>query len=868
MDGAFLKGYIYPQPLMSKLTINANLSSSYKFIGMTFDLLQNHPELFKTTANNLLYIINVNTNYKPTVIYEMFKIMMNTDSILSRDEAIKILLPEVLIEDNTILDTSIEQSLNMDTNFSQTTCLIYLMVYYLKNYRQFNIYEPVFNNIKQAFDVYLNNPRITYNGETFDYRILKPLCYTKFGVNFFDDLIYWAYFLTFFINGRPYRFFDEIGSDSLSSRLYSSINDYFASYYKKLCKDLQIKITDDWSILYSIMQKEQQLESLQKMLDNMLNFDKLIALRNNEMNKSTELLDECFRDQNVLSQQFIYEAFCRNMDKLGELVIQHNPFEQFKFDMFKGKTIEEINNYHTLMQLVQLCITSSDVIKENYEIDDYTYNFNSFQNFRSLDQLGNAIIESHINEFAISKIKKPFTRADLMTQIATSYIWTKLIDRQTNGIFQSEGLGTEEISISHISVASSNTTLKLMNLFINGLYQKDYSNINMIFNYIKPVNEMLELHDTLRYLYPENCYKSELLPVMMLSYIKKGIEEMILNETVMSGQLISTSEITNGLKNTSTIDNLQKFNFHKYFFKIDVMSEQHQRLIVKLEDLLDGLLFVEHQGFARFVNASLQDLTSYMNECSIELPLVIGNDDDALRYALGGVQLYDKMIDINPFNRGYHYIKELFGNSEKLHFFHSITQYFDDISRIELIKNNTSLNTIKDILYSIGQLHTQKLMKLKMKRELVEYVIKQDGNRLYAEVKSFTNFISEEIEFIKGLLSYVFKNTIGTTIENMITCVSLSPINGTIFKITDNQFGGGGICVLEDTTGDAFELPLFKFRGSYESFYLRYTKPPGTKLLCNGLDILDNDGAKSLKVFIFTSVPLNTDFNMYDIKDI
>ena len=45
------------------------------------------------------------------------------------------------------------------------------------------------------------------------------------------------------------------------------------------------------------------------------------------MNKSNELLEECLSDQNELSQQFIYEAFCRNMNKIAELVINYNPFQ-------------------------------------------------------------------------------------------------------------------------------------------------------------------------------------------------------------------------------------------------------------------------------------------------------------------------------------------------------------------------------------------------------------------------------------------------------------------------------------------------------------------------------------------------------------
>ena len=867
-SSAFLKGYIYPQPLISKLAVNANLADTYKYIGMTFDLLQNHPEMFEKTSNNLLYIVNVNTNYRPAVIYEMFKTMIATDSILTRDQAIEILLPNLLVEDNTVLDTTIESSLNLEREFSQTACMIQLMAYYLRKYQKFNIYEPVFNNIKQAFDIYRNNPRISYNGETFDYRILKPLCYTMYGTNFFDDLVYWAYYLTFFINGRPYRFFDEIGSDSLSTRLYSSINDYFASHYKKLCKDLHINLTDDWSVLYGTLLKENQIETLQRMLNSMLDFEKIIMLRNNEMNKSTDLLDECFRDQNVLSQEFIYEAFCRNMDKLAELVIDHNPFNQFKFDVFKEKAIEDVKNYHELMQLTQLCITSSKAIKGGFEIDQDTYNFGPFQEFKRFDVLDHPVIKSSINEFTNSKIKKPFTSVDIMTQMASSYIWLKLIDRQSDGIFQSEGLGTESISIDHLSILSANIMPKLLSIFINGLYQKDYTNMNALFNFFEPITELMELRDSLRYIYPTDYYKSELLPIVIMSYFKDGIMNMILNQSVMTGNFVTSSEISNGLRNMAKIDNLQNFNLFYHVFRVDTTTEKHQLLIKKLENLLDAMLFVEQDGYARFVNATLQDLSKYLNECSIELPLVIGNDDDALRYGLGGVSLYDKMIDVNPFNRGYYYAKELFGNSETLNYFHSIVQYFDDVSRIELVKTTNSLNTVKDILYHIGENHVKQLMKHKVHRNLIEYQIVVHNDKVMAELKNFGTFVSENTTFIQNMLSVIYKNTVGSSIENKIVCVSLSPIDGSVKQISENKFGNGGICTIEETNGDIFELPLFKFKGSFESFELKYTKPTGTKLLCNGIDLLDNNGAKNLKVFVFTSAPLTSAFNMYDISDI
>jgi hypothetical protein len=248
--------------------------------------------------------------------------------------------------------------------------------------------------------------------------------------------------------------------------------------------------------------------------------------------------------------------------------------------------------------------------------------------------------------------------------------------------------------------------------------------------------------------------------------------------------------------------------------------------------------------------------------------LIVGNEDDCLRYALGGIQLYDKMIDINPFNRGYYYLKELFGNSEKLHYFHSQVKYFDDISKIELIKYDSNINTIVDILSYIHEEHPKKIMQHKTHRDLIEYSIKEDVGRLYAEVINFDQFIADNIPFVKTIMWNTFRNSVGSSIDNQVVCISISPVSGECIAISNNKFGSGGFCVLEESNADVYELPLFKFRGTYDSFYLKFTNPPGTKLLNRGIDVLDNNGTKSFKVFVFTSAPLTTGFNMYDISDL
>ena len=55
---SFGKGYAFPRPLISKLSIISALQNKFNYISLTLDLFQNNPNLFKNTATNLIYILH------------------------------------------------------------------------------------------------------------------------------------------------------------------------------------------------------------------------------------------------------------------------------------------------------------------------------------------------------------------------------------------------------------------------------------------------------------------------------------------------------------------------------------------------------------------------------------------------------------------------------------------------------------------------------------------------------------------------------------------------------------------------------------------------------------------------------------------
>lgn len=857
-------GYIIPRPLINKLAINANIINKHKFIGLTVDLLQQHPELFQKTATTLIYILNINTNYKPEAIYDQFVAMLTTDSVLSKATVNEYLGNTILTED-----------------FTESNSLLLSFAYYLYKNKVFKDFEPSMTGIKRAFEVFMNNPLISYKGKTHSFKDLEPLAYTINGANILEFIPYYCYIATFFMDGCPYKFYAETGSESIPNRLYTNIDVYFGKFYNRILTDLQINVSEHAAdVWYNLFKEENQITALQNMLNSMLDFENIIRLRNDEMNKSEDLLNQCFEDQNRLSDSFLHDSFVLNMDHFVELLIENTPFNKIlnKFPVFEPMLIDAPArklNMNELMRLTSYAMGKQDgyVIidrfNENNEACPVMYrSLTEYKKF-DVDYIKEPILKSNINELNIS-LKLPFTPADKIMNIATSFIKARLQAQQEN-FFVSPDVSAD--FSEPIKVGSADLTQdliqELLNLFVGPWYQQHHTLINNVLKNLPNVNEkfkldmkdILKLSLTFTKFVPEKRAQG----LLMTPYILALLPDKILN-------------------NVMNVDNdMKTFNFLRH-----ILSGKFYDMIgLKLYDMMIGLMFIRTNEYARFVNLTTKDLTEYLLNSIIEIPYIKGNDDKCDELAIGGISLYNKMIDKNPFNRGYEYILQLYGTNETLEYFHFRTEIFKDASLISLIMSATSKDTIEDVLLKYARSYKSNAI------HLGDYVLNQNYILEMSDRTKFIDLITKdfndkEIKVYELILKNCYDETEGLYIEDEIHAIRLENLgrgylpvsltNGKFEYPIDDVVNGSDNSnnnqpkiqkittplTIETSDTEIYTIPIYKYAGSLEDKYLKFVNPSGYKLLV--FNPVNQMGIKNETIFIFTNAKLDTMFNYYEVN--
>lgn len=855
-------GYIIPRPLINKLAINANIINKHKFIGLTVDLLQQHPELFEQTATTLIYILNINTNYKPEAIYDQFTAMLTTDSILSKAASMEQL--GLTHADNSIL---LE-------DYTESNSLLLSFAYYLYRNRVFKDFEPSLTGIRKAFNTFINNPTVSYKGKTQNFKDLKPIAYTINGANILDFIPYFCYTATFFMDGFPYKFYAETGSESIPNRLYTNIDVYFGKFYNRILSDLHINVSDNaaekW---YELFKSENQTEALKNMLTKMLDFENIIRLRNDEMNKSESLLDTCFEDQNRLSDSFLNDSFRLNMDKFVELLIDNTPFNKFlnALPTFEPMLIDAPArqlNINELMRMTSYAMgtQSGYVIVNKLNAEDQlcptTYRtYTAYKNF-DVDYIKAPILKSNINELSIS-LKLPFTPIDKIASMTTAFIKARL-QAQQESFFDSPDVTADFSEPIKIEAAdlTSDLTSELMNLFIGPWYQTHHSLINRILSelpsknkkFAEDLSDILKLTDCLCKFVPEKRAQA----LLMTPFVFALLPEKLLNQAI----------------NVDTV--LSGFDFLRH-----VLSGKYSEYIgLKLFDMLISIMFIRTDEYARFVNLTTKDITEYLLNSIIEIPYIKGNSDDADNLAIGGLSLYNAMIDSNPFNRGYEYILQLFGTNEELEYFHFRTEVFKDASLISLIMSSTSKDTIEDILLKFTKTYKP------TSTDLSDYALNQELNLELSDKTKFIdlktlNTTGEEIKIYELILKHCSKETQGMYSNDELHAIRLEnkghgyiPTELTIGEFgypTNDEVGKDGKLLknttpvtIENSDTEIYTIPVYKYAGSMEDKYLKFVNPSGYKLLI--FHPVNQMGLKNETIFMFTNSKLDTMFNYYEVN--
>lgn len=856
----YSSGYVIPRPLINKLAINANIINKHKFIGLTIDLLQQHPELFDQTATTLIYILNINTNYKPEAIYDQFVATLKTDSILSKAAA----LDHLGLNENSIL---VE-------DFTESNSLLLSFAYYLYKNKVFKDFEPSMTGIKKAFDAFINNPIISYKGKTHNFKDLKPLAYTINGANILDFIPYFCYTATFFMDGCPYKFYAETGSESIPNRLYTNIDVYFGKFYNRILSDLHINVSEHAAdVWYKLFEEEKQVPALKNMLLKMLKFENIIQLRNDEMNKSEALLDHCFEDQNRLSDSFLNDSFRLNMDKFCELLIENTPYIDFvnKLPVFEPLMIDAPArklNLNELMRMTSYALGTqngyviTNKLNENDQLCPVT--FRSFTEYRpfEVDFIKNPVLKSNINELAIS-LKLPFTPVDKILSLTLAFIKARLQAQQEN-FFDSPDVSadfSEPIKVEATDL-TSDLTQELLNLFVGPWFQTHHTMLNKVLKelpgrnkkFYEDLSDILELSKCLCQFVPEKRAQCLLMTPLVLALLP----EKLLTQAV------------------NVDSNLVSFNFLRHVLS----GKFSENLGLKLYDMMISIMFIRTDEFARFVNLSTKDITEYLLNSIIEIPYVKGNNDDADELAIGGLRLYNAMTDSNPFNRGYEYLLQIYGTNEELEYFHFRTELFKDTSLISLLMTASSKDTVEDILLKFAKSYKPNAVDLGDYTINTDFVLEMSDKTKFIDLKTKTPF-GKELKVYEAILKNCYRETQGGYINDEIHAVRMEnqgtgylPIvltNGQFDYPTSDEVGRNGELLknttpvtIETSDTEIYTIPVYKYAGSMEDKYLKFVNPSGYKLLI--FHPVDQYGLKNETVFMFTNSKLDTMFNYYEVN--
>jgi hypothetical protein len=334
-----------------------------------------------------------------------------------------------------------------------------------------------------------------------------------------------------------------------------------------------------------------------------------------------------------------------------------------------------------------------------------------------------------------------------------------------------------------------------------------------------------------------------------LSYFKdyalnhvKTYQTLALNSQELNS--VQSSTLNSLTQNSLNQSNLTQNNSKSVSYVNFILNyEPNIMLMQKIYDFMIGVKICHTENYARLVNLCEEDLDKYLLNSKCYMAYIKGNNDDSEIYSIGGRKLYDKMLDINPFKRGYEFIKQILGSTEDLEIIKEMTSQFSDPTTISVLSGSTSPDTVTDI---VNQYANQ--VKSKQPDILQNYDISVDDttNELKIQHKVMTYWTI--YDYI-SVLKHAYGQISGSYIGEVFVSRELTP-NGPK-EPAMNKIGNVPIIIQEANT-DVYMMPRYKYVSEWYQARLNFVNPEGMKLI--EFDI-DNH---NMTVFLFTKTDLKS----------
>ena len=796
-------------------------------ITFTHKFFVQRPYLFGVNAETLMYAQHAGHKYKPASYYNIFELYIkHVDENYIRDKRTK----------------GIENDYVYDMDYLITWARI------IKQNQIILEFEPVMRQLKNVFNNWLADPKVYYGGILYPLSTFKPLCYTYSGECFSSLLPYICYLFTFFIHCHPYEF-DEGQSESSTFGFYKSLESWYMKHYTELGNDFGVDIIKDSIQTLSKIADKYWVD----MFEHMLNVDDIIKIRNEEISRTPELLNQCISTQNGLTINYLTRAWNDTMTNLIKIVIANSPVKRI-FDSiprFDSKALD----VNELMMWSQYCLSGGDkpfCIEPDLssqgmpcKTSNYSFMYHgdpiTIKSYPS-SIIGNQILKSKIKPLTISK-QKPFTCSDLLMEMATSYLKKEFIRKKTD-ILDDTPIEIDESMLRNDKLFDKPLSQLIKDLFINGLWMYDNSSMS----------------SALQLLLTKNSFIDEINDILSLSAITQIVYDNRLASIVITTYILS--HLNSWLLDTC-VNGYSFYSFSPYTYLTQLAPSSNR--IAKLINMVISLLYISDDMYCRFVNVSMNDFTGMITMNSIiQQPYIKGLNDMADIYAIGGCELYNYSHFSNPLIRGYGFVANVFGNCEALETFYKWIYKLDNNALFEVI--NESLSNVSVIETSLKAQWTKMWANKTFPHILHNYSFTSSGYKLKS-IPYFLDLSTSEGTLMLSLIckyTYPYSNPRASINRQVIfrpieykrgRLTAKSPVkNG--MRVDDSL-----LSVSLSSTGTNESIPVYDFNGSMEDVNLIYTNPKGSRL---EKFVLFNSRVNSNQtIWLFTKIPVSTRFQKY-----
>lgn len=802
-------------------SLSSLMGQRTEYITFTYNFYLTHPELFGDNAEVLMYAQHAGHKFKPESYYAIFETFINHRS-------------DAYINDR---NHGIIRHMHMyDIDFLISWARI------IQQTQQTIEFEPVLRDLKTVLNAFFANPNVLYGGISYPINTFKSLCYTHSGEQYVSLLPYICYLITFFIHCHPYEF-DEGQSDSSTYGFYKSLDAWYLKHYTSIGEDNNV------DILRGSMQDLAKIPDKQwsTMLNHMLNVDEIIRLRNAEIRRTPDLLEQCISQQSGLTIKYLTKSFNETMSTLIKIVIENNPVKRV-FD-----TIPRFNsskyNLDELMMWTQYCLAGGD---KPFCIDQSTgYSYLFHGDVKTMKNLPSAVfspqsLPSQINPLQIS-LRKPFCAADLLLELCTSHLRSAFIRKSTD-ILDDNPLTIDASMMNHNQLNLQSISVILKNLFIPGLWM--YDNDSMV--------------NALGVLMTNNMFMAELIDLLELEHVTQIVYQnrfasiMICTYILSYANTLLLSHCTNNLS-------LNGFSIYQH---LSIMPFDQQR-ISKISDILYSLIFISTPNYCSFINNRVNEFVAMITNASIlQQPYIKGLNDQADIYAIGGCDVYNFSHFTNPLIRGYGFITRVFGNCESIETFFRWIQNLDNKALFEFISESITNSTLIEKGLKV---QWQKMMESKtFPKMLANYHFSPAGYRFKTNCYFLDLTLSDGIPILDVLCKYSYK--FSDPKLSIARQIYMRPIliSKNVPRALRSQLNAMRISstsqstspVMLSSTGSSETIPVYDFNGSIEETSLSYVPPAGANVV--KLLLFNSRYSKNNVVWIFTSTPNVNRFQRYD----